>query len=80
VGGTAAGDFDQVFARERVPMVRLAYLMVGSQALAEESRGRRARDDVLPGLRGCPATAVAGGVVPAVPPGGSAGSPSVRSC
>jgi RNA polymerase sigma-70 factor (sigma-E family) len=36
VGGTAAGDFDEVFTRERVPMVRLAYLMVGSQALAEE--------------------------------------------
>lgn len=32
----AADDFDDVFNRERTPMVRLAYLMLGSEALAEE--------------------------------------------
>jgi RNA polymerase sigma factor (sigma-70 family) len=33
----AAGDnFDDVFNRERTPMVRLAFLMLGSEALAEE--------------------------------------------
>lgn len=31
-----AADFDAVFTRERTPMVRLAYLMLGSQAVAEE--------------------------------------------
>jgi DNA-directed RNA polymerase specialized sigma24 family protein len=31
-----ADDFDAVFLRERTPMVRLAYLMVGSEAVAEE--------------------------------------------
>ena len=31
-----ADDFDAVFVRERTPMVRLAYLMVGSEELAEE--------------------------------------------
>jgi len=29
-------DFDEVFRRERTPMVRLAYLMLGSESLAEE--------------------------------------------
>lgn len=29
-------DFDTVFQRERTPMVRLAFLMLGSEALAEE--------------------------------------------
>lgn len=29
-------DFDDLFERERTPMVRLAYLMVGTEALAEE--------------------------------------------
>jgi RNA polymerase sigma factor (sigma-70 family) len=33
----AAGDnFDDVFNRERTPMVRLAFLMLGSETLAEE--------------------------------------------
>jgi RNA polymerase sigma factor (sigma-70 family) len=32
----AADDFDAVFTRERTPMVRLAFLMLGSEALAEE--------------------------------------------
>jgi RNA polymerase sigma factor (sigma-70 family) len=31
-----ADDFDAVFARERVPMVRLAYLMLREEARAEE--------------------------------------------
>jgi RNA polymerase sigma factor (sigma-70 family) len=29
-------DFESVFLRERTPMVRLAFLMLGSEALAEE--------------------------------------------
>ena len=32
----AGGSFGDVFARERVPMVRLAYLMLGSEQQAEE--------------------------------------------
>ncbi|HEV7758949.1 MAG TPA: sigma-70 family RNA polymerase sigma factor [Acidimicrobiales bacterium] len=32
----AADDFDDIFNRERTPMVRLAFLMLGSEALAEE--------------------------------------------
>ena len=32
----AADDFDDLFTRERTPMVRLAFLMLGSEALAEE--------------------------------------------
>jgi RNA polymerase sigma factor (sigma-70 family) len=32
----AADDFDAVFRRERVPMVRLAYLMLREEAQAEE--------------------------------------------
>jgi RNA polymerase sigma factor (sigma-70 family) len=32
----AADDFDAVFTRERVPMVRLAYLMLGEEVHAEE--------------------------------------------
>ncbi len=31
-----ADNFEAVFARERTPMVRLAFLMLGSEALAEE--------------------------------------------
>lgn len=31
-----ADDFDMVFTRERTPMVRLAFLMLGSEAVAEE--------------------------------------------
>jgi RNA polymerase sigma factor (sigma-70 family) len=31
-----ADDFDTVFTRERTPMVRLAFLMLGSESLAEE--------------------------------------------
>jgi DNA-directed RNA polymerase specialized sigma24 family protein len=30
------GTFDEVFAAERAPMVRVAFLIVGSQAVAEE--------------------------------------------
>lgn len=33
---TGAGSFDAVFAAERAPMVRVAFLIVGSQAVAEE--------------------------------------------
>lgn len=29
-------DFDAIFTRERTPMVRLAFLMLGSESLAEE--------------------------------------------
>ncbi|HEX6425099.1 MAG TPA: sigma-70 family RNA polymerase sigma factor [Acidimicrobiales bacterium] len=29
-------DFDAIFAQERTPMVRLAFLMLGSESLAEE--------------------------------------------
>jgi RNA polymerase sigma factor (sigma-70 family) len=32
----AADDFEDLFNRERTPMVRLAFLMLGSEALAEE--------------------------------------------
>jgi RNA polymerase sigma factor (sigma-70 family) len=32
----AADGFETMFARERTPMVRLAFLMLGSEALAEE--------------------------------------------
>src|SRR5262245_10180636 len=35
-GLVAADDFDDLFQRERTPMVRLAFLMLGSEALAEE--------------------------------------------
>jgi RNA polymerase sigma factor (sigma-70 family) len=31
-----ADDFDAVFLRERTPMVRLAFLMLGTESLAEE--------------------------------------------
>jgi RNA polymerase sigma-70 factor (sigma-E family) len=34
--GDGIGGFDDLFARERVPMTRLAYLLVGSEAVAEE--------------------------------------------
>lgn len=36
VATTGGETFDEVFERERVPMVRVAYLLVGSEALAEE--------------------------------------------
>lgn len=35
-GRTAPAGFDDLFAVERVPMTRLAYLLVGSEAVAEE--------------------------------------------
>jgi RNA polymerase sigma-70 factor (sigma-E family) len=34
--GPGYGGFDEMFAAERVPMTRLAYLLVGSEAVAEE--------------------------------------------
>lgn len=34
--GPGIGGFDDLFAAERVPMTRLAYLLVGSEAVAEE--------------------------------------------
>lgn len=34
--GVGAEDFDEVFTRERVPMVRLAYLMLRDETYAEE--------------------------------------------
>jgi RNA polymerase sigma-70 factor (sigma-E family) len=34
--GEGIGGFDDLFNRERVPMTRLAYLLVGSEAVAEE--------------------------------------------
>jgi RNA polymerase sigma-70 factor (sigma-E family) len=36
VEGALQESFEQLFERERVPMVRVAYLIVGSAALAEE--------------------------------------------
>lgn len=34
--GAGLGGFEDLFATERVPMTRLAYLLVGSEAVAEE--------------------------------------------
>ncbi|HEV7723144.1 MAG TPA: sigma factor, partial [Iamia sp.] len=34
--GDGIGGFDDLFTVERIPMTRLAYLLVGSEAVAEE--------------------------------------------